>query len=88
MSTLHQYRWIDFRHCQQYLNFIDDTDALMIYGQFTAQDQQRLLKKAPFLADRCYWLSDAMPSISGYNHINHGQWLTLITQHDKTYTWK
>lgn len=88
MSTLHQYRWLNINHCHQYLTLLDNCDRLVIYGDFTPRDQQSLLKKVPSLIGRCYWLCDAGESFSDIHNINHQQWLTLITEHDKTYTWK
>jgi len=88
MSTLHQYRWSDLNHCQQNLHCVKRDDSLVIYGEFTTQDQHNMLQEAGFLAARCYWLSNEKSSIAEAQIINHQKWLTLITEHDKTHTWK
>jgi|GEM_PF-2544763 len=88
MTTLHQYRWFSLNHCRRFMHFVDKQDKLIIYGDFTSQDQHNLIKKATYLADRCYWLTNEQSSVSGIHNITHHQWLTLIAEHDKTYTWK
>lgn len=88
MRILHLYSWSSLSHCQQRLDYIDTTDTLLIYGSFTPQDQCHLLKQAPFLTGRCVWLSKAIPENPEIVNINHQQWLTLLSEHDKTHTWK
>lgn len=88
MTTLHQYRWISFNHCCRFVHFIDKQDKLIIYGKFSSQDQHNLIKEITCLADRCYWLTNEQSTVAGIRNITHHQWLTLIAEHDKTYTWK
>mgnify|MGYP001627841180 CR=1 FL=1 len=88
MTTLHQYHWRGFKSCQQKLPLMTDDDTLLIYGDFTEDDQYHFLKAAPKFSHRCFWLHHKPSQHTGIHNIDHQQWLTLITEHDKTHTWK
>ncbi|KAA3641526.1 MAG: hypothetical protein DWP95_06570 [Proteobacteria bacterium] len=88
MSTLHQYRWFNLDHCKQRLDLIEAEDTLLIYGEFTAQDQQQFIAATELLDIQCHWLNESPQSSPGITNINYQQWLTLIAEHDKTHTWK
>lgn len=88
MSTLHQYKWQNQQHMQQHHGLLGKSDALVIYGELSEQDQQFIQQLEMQSPATFYWLDEIGKSLHLLTEINYNEWLNLIIRHRNSYTWK
>lgn len=92
MSTLHLCHWHNIKHLKKHLGLLSDKDSLLIFGDFTAEEINKLHELMINFSNPWYLVkSNKAPTLANpdmTNEINHDQWLELVLQHNNTYAWK